>query len=147
MKKTNKITKVLAAAIAAIMMSTTAAGFMTSADNTPAAAGSSAAVLNVVASYNGHPIIEDTFDCDSGFAIPFRYSDGFFEEKPEAFNAQIATMSDVLSEASTTYVKGGDYTNGAKTIKATPHDPRLTPLHIICLPAFRHITQILLDVA
>ena len=30
-------------------------------------------------------------------------------------------------------------------IKATPHDPRLTPLHIICLPAFRHITQILLD--
>ena len=36
----------------------------------------------------------------------------------------------------------------AKTIqmiKATPHDPRLTPLHIICLPAFRHITQILLD--
>ena len=31
------------------------------------------------------------------------------------------------------------------TVKATPHDPRLTPLHIICLPAFRHITQILLD--
>ena len=30
-------------------------------------------------------------------------------------------------------------------IKATPHGPRLTPLHIICLPAFRHITQILLD--
>jgi len=29
--------------------------------------------------------------------------------------------------------------------RATPHDPRLTPLHIICLPAFRHITQILLD--
>ena len=29
-------------------------------------------------------------------------------------------------------------------IKATPHDPRLTPLHAICLPAFRHITQILL---
>ena len=32
-----------------------------------------------------------------------------------------------------------------QTIEATPHDPRLTPLHIICLPAFRHITQILLD--
>ncbi len=30
-------------------------------------------------------------------------------------------------------------------IKATPHNPRLTPLHVICLPAFRHITQILLD--
>ena len=30
-------------------------------------------------------------------------------------------------------------------LKATPHDPWLTPLHIICLPAFRHITQILLD--
>ncbi|MBR6103208.1 MAG: hypothetical protein IKP95_12325, partial [Ruminococcus sp.] len=28
--------------------------------------------------------------------------------------------------------------------KATPHNPRLTPLHAICLPAFRHITQILL---
>ena len=25
--------------------------------------------------------------------------------------------------------------------KATPHDPRLTPLHIICLPAFRHDYQ------
>ena len=32
-------------------------------------------------------------------------------------------------------------------LKATPHDPRLTPLHIICLPAFRHITQILLEAA
>ncbi len=30
-------------------------------------------------------------------------------------------------------------------VKATPHNPRLTPLHVICLPAFRHITQILLD--
>ena len=30
-------------------------------------------------------------------------------------------------------------------IKATPHNPRLTPLHVICLPAFRHIAQILLD--
>jgi hypothetical protein len=31
------------------------------------------------------------------------------------------------------------------TFKATPHNPRLSPLHVICLPAFRHITQILLD--
>ena len=30
-------------------------------------------------------------------------------------------------------------------IKATPHNPWLSPLHVICLPAFRHITQILLD--
>ena len=25
-------------------------------------------------------------------------------------------------------------------VKATPHNPRLSPLHVICLPAFRHIT-------
>ena len=31
--------------------------------------------------------------------------------------------------------------------KATPHNPRLTPLHVICLHFFRHSTQILLDVA
>ena len=29
--------------------------------------------------------------------------------------------------------------------KATPHNPRLTPLHVICLPFFRHISQILLE--
>ena len=29
-------------------------------------------------------------------------------------------------------------------IKATPHNPWLTPLHVICLHIFRHITQILL---
>ena len=29
-------------------------------------------------------------------------------------------------------------------VKATPHNPRLTPLHVICLHIFRHITQILL---
>ena len=31
-----------------------------------------------------------------------------------------------------------------KSVKATPHNPRLTPLHVICLHIFRHITQILL---
>ena len=42
------------------------------------------------------------------------------------------------------YMRFGTCPGYGKT-KATPHDPRLTPLHIICLPAFRHITQILLD--
>ena len=32
-------------------------------------------------------------------------------------------------------------------IKATPRNPRLTPLHVICLHFFRHSTQILLAVA
>ena len=32
-----------------------------------------------------------------------------------------------------------------KGFKATPHDPRLKPLHAICLHIFRHITQILLE--
>ena len=36
-------------------------------------------------------------------------------------------------------------TCNGKTIKATPYNPRLSPLHVICLPEFRHITQILLD--
>jgi hypothetical protein len=30
-------------------------------------------------------------------------------------------------------------------IKATPHNHRLTPLHVICLQFFRHISQIRLD--
>ena len=32
-----------------------------------------------------------------------------------------------------------------ESIKATPHNHRLTPLHAICLHIFRHITQILLE--
>ena len=31
-----------------------------------------------------------------------------------------------------------------KIIKTTPHNPRLTPLHVICLHFFRHSTQIFL---
>ena len=41
--------------------------------------------------------------------------------------------------------KGGPTKVTEPYFKATPHNPRLTPLHVICLPAFRHITQILLD--
>ncbi|MBR6101023.1 MAG: hypothetical protein IKP95_01205 [Ruminococcus sp.] len=29
-------------------------------------------------------------------------------------------------------------------LKATPHNPRLAPLHVICLHIFRHSTQIFL---
>ena len=34
--------------------------------------------------------------------------------------------------------------HAVRELKATPHNPRLTPLHVICLHIFRHITQILL---
>ena len=38
----------------------------------------------------------------------------------------------------------GDLLVPADYIRATPHNPRLTPLHVICLHFFRHSTQILL---
>ena len=100
MKKTNKITKILAAAVAAIMMTTTSVSFMASADNEAAAAGSSISALwDAKSRYNGHPIIEDSYFCDSYITIPFKYSDGFFEEDPNTYDNHMAIMSDALAEA------------------------------------------------
>ena len=50
----------------------------------------------------------------------------------------------LFDTAITASAEGEEKTWPYKNIKATPHNPRLTPLHAICLPAFRHITQILL---
>ena len=116
MKKTNRLTKTLAAAVAAMMMMTTAVSFMASADNENAGT-STAAVQTALPTYDVHPTVEGSFRCDSGYDLMFRYSDGLFEENPFGYNAHMATMSDILAEASTTYVKNGDYSNGAKSVK------------------------------
>jgi len=54
---------------------------------------------------------------DNGITIPFKYSDGFFAADPTQFDNHLATMSDAMAEASTTYVNNGDWSDGAKAIK------------------------------
>lgn len=101
-----KIRRAAVSVVAGVMMMTTAASF-----NAYACCNEHTS-FNIGANYNGFPIIHDFDDND----IEFRYSDGFFLTDPTEFDPHLATMSDIMANASSTYVENGDWSNGGKTI-------------------------------
>ena len=58
--------------------------------------------------YNDHAIIDGTYVMD-GLTIPFKYSDGFFEVDPHAYQTHMATTSLSLSHSGTKNAYRGDY--------------------------------------
>lgn len=116
-KTAGKFKRTIASVLAAVMMMTTAASFSAFADTQAVTTMNTTTAMSQAALYNGSPIIDDSYVCDNGITIPFKYSDGFFAADPTQFDNHLATMSDAMAEASTTYVNNGDWSDGAKTIK------------------------------
>ncbi len=67
--------------------------------------------------YNGHDIIDGTYSVDGG-TYDFRYSDGFFEVDPKAYQTHMATMSMSLSHAASKMAFHGDYSVCPDEIKS-----------------------------
>ncbi len=49
--------------------------------------------------------------------VNYKYSDSFFANDPKVYDTHMATMSMNMTYASCTYIKGNDYSDGAKTVK------------------------------
>ncbi|SDB59759.1 Lipase (class 3) [Ruminococcaceae bacterium FB2012] len=102
--------RAVTAVTAAAIMTTTFTGFAASADNSAVPAGDAFTV-----SYNGHEVIKRQYSFKD-VENEFTYSDYFFDADPKAYNPSLATMSCIMTEASSTYKEGSDYSKGAQTI-------------------------------
>ena len=107
---TKGIKRAVTAVTAAAVMTTTFASFTASADDEAAQAENSFSV-----SYNGHEVIKRQYTKE-GQTNDFTYSDYFFDADPKAYDPSLATMSCVMTDASSTYKEWNNYSNGAKTV-------------------------------
>ena len=129
MKKTNMIHKMADGTKRTALVLLAAGVLMTSAPAFAAPAENQAVVssetkeakeeytikVTVDGQYEGHDILKGAFG-NRGYI--FKYSDGFFEKDPVKYQDHLATMSMNMTKASDTYIEKGDYSNGAKEVKA-----------------------------
>ena len=111
MKKTYKI------GIAALTISAlTATLFL--ANNQVFAAETTRELTVLTGKYvNGQEIIKGKYTADDYKTFDLYYSDGYFANDPNEYQPHLATLATQLTDASTTYIENGNYSNGDKNIK------------------------------
>ena len=64
-------------------------------------------------SFDGYKVVKGFYKDDNKREFEMYYSDGFFKDNANTYNPHMATLAAELAHASTTYVKNGDYSQGA----------------------------------
>lgn len=106
---------------------------------------------NEALTYNGHEVISNSYKKD-GSTIEYKYSDGYFEVDPRIYQPHMATTSTILTHASDTIVKDGDYSHGADRLVevltnmgyediyvSDSYKVKPTPTSIACVIASRRV--------